>query len=437
MQESDVQGGQPFFKKPKIVLITAAVLALVLLITVVFVTLGWIKQPNQGATTKIYDRPGYDRNDLPPGISDPFALAFKSKAQPERYKGAPVIQACNLLSVTDLANEGIRIDSDLYQSSISRTIYDGKGGMGFADLPKRTSTTLAVSGQNHMTGCMFTPKDGTILDDITITAFQPTVLPEADVSNKLQILYNRQSSLEGFDVYTKKPTSIENNDDEIIAYKSGAGGFALKISKSILKSHQGDLMQKLLPVVARHFKKEQTKTSGVSTISFDSPLFTKSTFNACDALVDKDIRSFSGGKPATPTAIQTVAPYIANATTKRVPSMDFYTVNDCVRKTFAPYATGELQLRLTIHTFLEEDTARYWAENTAAQDPNWKQLPEIHGGLLVGENKADLYFSKGRAKFVLAASAIVNRDTPVHTSEEAMRTLLPIAKAIMARQAYR
>lgn len=437
MPGPDLSNSKPFFKEPKIMRIAAAVAVLLTILVIIAVKVLTSQLNGQDAVTKIYDRPGYDRSSLPLQISDPFAVAFKPASQPVLYNGAAVIQACNLLPLSDLVAEEVKIGSDPYQSTISRTIYDGKGGTGFAELPKAPVTTLAVSGQRHMTGCTFAPKDAGALSDITITAFQPAVLSEENVMHSLNTLYERQGALEGFDLYARRPTSIADSDDETIAYKSGVGGFGLRISKSISETDgQANLMQKLLPKIAQHFIKEQAATSGVSLIDFDSPLFAKSTFSACDVLLGDDIRSFTG-QQAAPLADQTVGPYIANAMTEQLPSMDFYTANSCTRKTVSQSLLDEMELKLTIHTFLKEDTAKYWAENTAANDAQWRKLPELNGGLLFGGDTANLYFSKGRAKFMLTAGTTVNRNTPVRSSEEAERMLIPIAKTIMTRQEYK
>ncbi len=225
-------------------------------------------------------------------------------------------------------------------------------------------------------------------------------------------------------------SGIKEDGSDYFAHKPGSGGFGLRIVK---KDGQEQLTQELLRVAAKNFTKELGTPSGIGKATFDSPLFNKPTFSACEAITNDDMRTFTG-QDAGPLALQEIGGYIANATSRGVPSEDFYTANTCTRQTVTDSLLDDVDLKLTIYTFLSEDKAKHWAKNSTRI--NWQELPEINGGLSYGNGDANLYFAKGRAMFIFAASSIAQKNAPVHDHAEAEKSMIPVAKAIINRGAY-
>jgi hypothetical protein len=94
-------------------------------------------------------RPGYGKEG--PSIADPMALRWQAGKQPVTYGGAPVIQACNLFTLDDMAANGLLILAYDQPGAIDRQSFVDGGTLEVAakshSLPVQPSNTCEHSLQ--------------------------------------------------------------------------------------------------------------------------------------------------------------------------------------------------------------------------------------------------------------------------------------------------
>jgi hypothetical protein len=123
-------------------------------------------------------RPGYSPH---PALGDPVALVSEPGGAAVTYRGAPVVQACDLVTLDDLAAVGLTLTSGV-SGGIERSYLDGQGD---ADLPlDPTDRTLRSDIDDN--NCYFRLGKDNADFSIEVQVHQPAYAQQAAISDELR-----------------------------------------------------------------------------------------------------------------------------------------------------------------------------------------------------------------------------------------------------------
>lgn len=427
----------------KTILLVVGLVGLIVIIMIIALLAGGNKSKQSGTDALYHDRAGYDRQKLGDGVADPFAIKFTPVSTPTGYEGKKVVQACNLLTVDDLTSQDLLIKANTLPTPISRTFNDGVGKAGYSQ-DVFASSLSGASLNPDTNSCHYVLQSDGGAPSVTVNVFQPFSMPSDVIDEELQRNYSASGTISGLELFTKKPSrALGGSEDttEYIAIKRGEGAFYLSLT---LPEDKPTKKQSILDTVADNFVRELASPSGLSKLTYDSPIFPKSIVRACDLLTNEHIRALAG-RDAGPLAREGIATAIANT---RFSSQGDQTShlnidNECTRGTIGGGSglgsdgTGDLNLIVETITFLEEDSAKSAVRMQQQNNPNNQKnmsLPDKVGDESVGytdrSNGHHLVFAKDRVVVDIKLDQFAQRVTGTTTLSASIEKLLPIAQSM-------
>ena len=429
----------PLSKKKTLLIVGGAILIVIIVIIMLSLGKGSSNHATQAAR---HERPGYDLQKLGDAYADPFAVTFARDASPISYKGNQVIQACSLLTTNDVTKQGLLIKANTLPTPISRVFNDGVGKADYTTKLYASSLSGGSLGKD-VNNCHYVLEDESDTPSIDINVFQPFAIPETVIDEELRDHYTPSGTVEGLELFTKKPSSTlsDPNATEYIALQRGKGGFYLSLS---LKDDQEPKKQSLLETAAKNFVSEQSAPAGASKLGYSSPIFPKSIVRACDLITNKHIHTLSGSD-AGPLAREGIASSIGSITFTGLddPTSYLYIDNECDRGTIGGGSglgsdgAGDLSLTVETSSFLSNVPAKHMIEMQRQANPNNRgnmALSTRVGDESVGytdiTNGQHIIFSKGRIVVDIKLDQSAQRVTKTTSLASSIEILTPIAQSM-------
>lgn len=432
----------PLSHKKTFLLVGGAVLFVILILVVVMTLKSGSDNQSNDAEATFYDRPGYDRTKLGTAFADPFAIKFSPNSKAVDYQGNKVIQACNVLTLDDLTEQGILVKANTIPTPVSRVVNDG---IGKAEYPKTTyaSSITGKSLGSDVNSCNYVLQHDNDVPMVLINTFQPFSVPDSVVDEEVKKNYMPSGTIEGLELFTKKSSGTntlgQTESTEYIAIQRDKGAFYLMLE---LSEDQTAKKQALLETAAKNFVREQANPSGVATLEYDSPVFKKSVISACSLMSNQDIRSLSG-RDAGPLAREGIAPSVASLTFPDNQAQQLNVRNECTRSTvgggsgLGSDGPGDLSLTTETTSFLNDEPAKKAIELSRQPNPNNKdnaELPSQVGDGGVGYTDVSgghhIIFSKGRVVVDIKLDQRSQQIARANNLQAAVEKLAPIAQSM-------
>lgn len=432
----------PLSPKKTLLLVAGAVALIIIVITIVLMVKGNGTQQPTDAQAVYHDRPGYDRNKLGDGVADPFAVTFTKTQTPVTYQSNKVIQACNLLRVEDITEQGMYLKANTLTTPISRAFNDGVGKAPYSDKLFASSLTGSSLGRD-VNNCHYVLEapDGT--PSITINAFQPFATPIAAVNEAIERDFTPAESVEGLEVFTAtSPASGPGEDTTEYIVRQGNGeGFYLALA---LPSQDASKKSSLLRTAVKNFIREQKTPTGPSKVAYKSPIYPKSFVSACELITNEHVRTLSG-RDAGPLAYEGIPTSIGilkfNTQNDKTPYP--YISNECKRGTtgggsgLGSDGPGDFDLTVETTSFLDATPAKLGIEAQRQKNPNNREnipLSEQIGDGAVAytdtSNGFHVIFYKGRIAVDISINQFAQRTSGITSLSSAAQKLTPIAKSM-------
>ncbi len=387
-------------------------------------------------TSLIYDRPGYDREKLGDAISDPMALKIAADNQAVNYQGQPVIQACNVLTLRDIQDEGLLLKANAIPTPLTRVYNDGKGKAAYNEASISTiSGGIGLGMDVNNCNYVLEAEDAAM---VGINLFQPFAVSPSLVNQVIQRDYNPIGSIEGLESFKLKKDTSPSNNSIRAEYMLRKGDTATYVKFS-LPSNQAAKEQTLLTKAAKNFSNQLTRPTGMSTVSYDSPVFSKSYARACDLLTNNDIKQLSG-KDATPLVLEGIAPSIGLQTTnssqnekKAYPNIN----NECTRtapKSGASLLPSAASIKVEATSYLEEAPAKLLLEGQRKANPNNRERMNVNGigdeavASIDANSGGNLTFRKGRIVVNISLDTFAMQALSLRSLSNTAARLTPIAE---------
>jgi hypothetical protein len=232
-------------------------------------------------------RPGYGKEG--PSIADPMALRWQAGKQPVTYGGAPVIQACNLFTLDDMAANGLLILAYDQPGAIDRQSFVDGGTLEVAakshSLPVQLSNTCEHSLQGQ--------------DQVQVDVFQSTYLDPGTFAEVVKS-YTPQAPIGDVAIHFKDMSGTSSGKDKIFPDYLLEKGGVLAHFHGMADKAAATLAPKLpdvLAAIARNLSREVNAPTGPGTLSYDSTVFPKSVADACAISTPADFAAVHGVPP--------------------------------------------------------------------------------------------------------------------------------------------
>lgn len=248
------------------------------------------------AEAAVFDRPGYQRG---AAEADPFAIVEEPNPAPARYEGKPVIQACNLVSMKDLADHGLRLLSFTDPNTAIKRVHpvdENEPGLGKS--PKPDAIVLHDDSRNS---CDYHFEvTGDRPESIMISVHQETYYDVSGIPGRYlsgrDAEYAKQGQVGAVEQYTTIKRPVMADREAVLKL----GDTYVRVSGSM--ADNGELSKQFDPLVrlaAENVAKQAANPAGPSRYRFDSPVFKTPAGHACDILRPADLQTLLG-QPTTP-----------------------------------------------------------------------------------------------------------------------------------------
>lgn len=405
----------PKRKKVIVASVIIAVLLLVALVTAALFTRAAIREEAVEPTdpkTRI-DRAGY--TNVHESIGDPFALQQKTTETVAVYQNAPVIDACNLLTLEAVTKQNLFISPGVDAGKISRHFFDG----GSTAIDKEWLGSDELARDLNECDYPLIATDGKSNGNLHIEVYQPTYASAAGLRSELDDYLRSSETIDGVDVYNRTNTPIEDERTfYFLEYKGTYVGVEFAVHDA--DKNTGRI---LLESVAKHFKATSDKPAGPAEYSFESPTFDGTFIGACKISAAEDAKSLFK-QPANPSVHERIAP--STGILKYDGKRENYVNNHCIRTT----SGGEAK------TFTVEASSYESEKGAAAALARLKNSGSVDVEKVGDEaffNKDNsprnaLYFRAGATVITLAVNDGVDK-----IEEEYIEQLSPIAENVIKR----
>ncbi|QWF80635.1 hypothetical protein [Amycolatopsis sp. CA-230715] len=247
------------------------------------------------------ERPGYQYQ---AAVADPFAIVEEPNPTPSHYNGKPVTQACNLVSLKELADHGVHLASRAEPGyALNRNYLADEAVPDQANPPKPSDQTLNETPDQNFCeyNVEFTAGGGASPEVFKIDVYQP---PYYDIS-KIRDLYlsgdyvkyAKQESIGQVELYTPIKHPVSSRREVILRL-----GDTYVWVTALVSEQGGELATRFDPLVktvAANIAKQAANPTGPSRYRYDSPTFKTPAGLASDILLPSDVKTLLG-KPASP-----------------------------------------------------------------------------------------------------------------------------------------
>lgn len=345
-------------------------------------------------------RPGYEGSDYP----DAAPLKETPDPQVAQVGGKPVIEACNLLSLNDLKDFGIRVgsrpDPNIVNFERVYLVGDGTGPL------KNSFPSYSKADGEALNKCTYAleSKDGTLQETLAVAVSQPAYVPDTAEAAAAFAGAPAGITLGPVHLYSKRRPVPEPD----------ASGQATVILGDTIASFDFDLkgngsagkLQDIAKRVMQNLEKQTNAPAGPSTVDYSSPVFPKPVAQPCP-LLTAGVVSPAIGADVSPLVSEMPGTAVGDIVFPKDPQQRNYVQLECERGTGEDDPLSRKALSLTATSFLSDDAAKEYVDNTAGahggQAPSAAIGDEsrIMTDTMSVKTQGVLIFRKGRFAFEL------------------------------------
>ncbi|GAA1976193.1 hypothetical protein [Amycolatopsis minnesotensis] len=373
-------------------------------------------------------RPGYADSS---SVADAAPLKEQPNPQAVNHGGQPVVQACALLSLDDLTALGIRVDARPDPNVVNfQRIYLAADGIGPV---KAGSQNFSHAGTLALNKCNYglLGPDGGTNDTLAVAVSQPGYIPGAGTGFDK---YPAKQNMGSVKVYSQRRPAGNPADatgEAILVL----GKTVVSVDFSLTAGGYAPQLQDLAARIAKNLETQAAAPAGPSTITYDSPVFPEQALQPCPLLTPDAVGPATGAE---------VSPLVAEMPGTAIGAVRFphdeqaynYVQLECERGTGTDDALSRKGLSLEVTSYLSEDGAKKYVENTAgAHGGQPAAAPvgdesQIMTDTMSVKTEGALIFRKGRFAFELYLADHDGHPNGI-TVAEANASLVPAAQKIL------
>lgn len=371
-------------------IIIAALVVLLGLLFIVFRQSG--NKPasdSSNSSNELYiTRDGYDQQEYGTGIGDPSAIVMKpGSSDPVTYRDAKVIQACNVLTITEIRDDlGLKTRAHQLQG-FKRSYFDGQGKgvleASLSFLPRNPDS-------NH---CQYLLEGDAV---IGLEVYQPPYTTVEALSREV-IKYKKQPPIGELNVYLKVGENSEN------AYIVGRGAQAVEVRLSNVADESAVLRK-----VAANFVRERANPAGPPIVTMESPLLEESPYDACKLLPASTVKRLFGAE-LSPFVEQTYGNSVGvlSVDTEAGKISGNYVQNECSRQVvkndadIQAFTTRRARLSVTTNDSLELAKSSFAFGKSHTQNAKGVGAVGDEAYFVVGVLGPELHMRSGTVEFVV------------------------------------
>jgi hypothetical protein len=386
---------------------TSIALLVAALVTGCAVTTGGAARPAPGPLT--VERPGHPPNG--PAVGDPLALVSEPGGATVTYGGSAVVQACDLVTLDDLARLGVALLGGIITGAVARDHLDGQGR---ALLPVGPGSPV---GEQNTCYYLLGPDDAR--GSVDVHVHQSGYAAGRTLDDELRYDYLQVAELGPVQVFEPvRPMA------EFPARWLRHGDLHVELTTSRLSPVQ---QQTLLQTVADRMAGLAADPPGPGRFTYDSPTFPAEHVDACRISRAEDVRALFG-LDAGPSVHERLSPGIGRVTLPGPGLMHAnYVDHSCRRGTPEGYFSGGSSIDVHTTTFDSQESAAaqfaflrlfYGGEDTA--------VPVADGSFFSRRKNQDTVMVRSGLAVVRVELVSAHRIAP-------RDALLLVAEAIVAR----
>ncbi|QRP45264.1 hypothetical protein [Amycolatopsis sp. FDAARGOS 1241] len=315
-----------------------------------------------------------------------------------------MIEACNLLSWTDLTSLGVKVDPrpdpNVVTFQRSYLVGDGPGPLKTSAITYSQAGGLALDKFNYS----LRSADGTLQETLAVAVSQPAYVPSAAGAAAAYDGVHPSITLGSVRLFSKRRDVPEPD----------ASGEAAVVLGDTVASFDFDLkgpgnagqLQAIAKRVMQNLQAQTRHPAGPSTIDYSSPVFPQPVAQPCP-LLTPDVVTPPIGADASPLVSELPGTSVGDVVFPHETQPYNYVALECERGTGQDDELSRKALALRVTSFLSEDGAKKYVENIAGAHGG--QAPAAQVGdeskimtdTLSVKTRGVLIFRKGRFAFEL------------------------------------
>jgi hypothetical protein len=370
------------------------------------VTTGGSPEPSAGVL--VTERPGFP----PPGpaIGDPVALVSEPGGAAVAYRGTPVVQACDLVTLDDIAAAGLTLLPGTATGLVQRNYLDGQGD---AQLPIEAMSLVADDNT-----CYYIRGEDDARTSIDVQVHQPSYVGQQAIDNELRYRHRRAADVGDVQVF-EPVRPFGEFTGRWLRYRDV---YVELVIDSMPQT------QELLAAIAERLPAVASNPAGPRGFGYRSPTFPVEYVNGCEISTADDFRALFQIEPS-PSVEESLSPGIGRIRFSETGVEANYVSHRCERHTPETFRDrSSLVIEVTTFDTVDAAASRVAFDRRAG------------GGIdtptrLGDESMAGLYLDQEAIIFRagMAVVAVTLYAGPARLTGDTYQALLPAATAIAAR----
>ncbi|WP_146160486.1 lipoprotein [Desmospora activa] len=374
------------------------------------------KNPNR------VERPEYKDVDVDSRVADPDALVLKPNKQAVKYKGEPVVQACDVISSDDLRKADQLLHADSYPNNVmTRTYFNGES--------KGEVDTSIESANNECWYVLHGKSRKSRNESIEINVYEPAYTNQKELATEIKKNYKAIADIEGVKAYQMAEEKMEDHTGRFTDYRLQQGTITAHIYTSIIDEK---VVKSLLQTAAKRLKQLEAKPTGPSQVDYKSPVFAAGYVNSCDYIGNEDFQNLFG-VDADPLVTEGISSSVG------VEDSDHYLKHNCSLRE-NPENNQVLSMKTTAYED-EKTAALHFKEGKKEVDgDSVQEVSSIGDDAYYAVNEVDgewsLTFRQGRVEVQMDFYDYSEKEDPSsdeEIAEKRIERLTPIAQAVVER----
>jgi hypothetical protein len=279
----------------------------------------------------VTERPGYP----PPGdaVGDYGALVSEPGGAAVTYRGVPVVQACDLITLDDIPAAGLRLLPGTTDGMVKRSYFDGQGD---ADVPMGSGTVSLLAEYNT---CYYLLGEDTARASITVQVRQPSYVPQRAIDDELRYRHRRLANAGAVQVFEP----MRPFGEFTLRWLRYRDVYVELIVETMPQT------QAVVDAVVSRLPAVVDNPTGPRRFDYRSPTFPTRYVNACAISTADDFRTVFGIEPS-PSVEEGLAPGVGRIRYDSGVEAN-YVHHRCERRTTQTYFDGGSALTVRVTTY--------------------------------------------------------------------------------------